>query len=128
MNPVILKWIRIIIAVVIGYSLMGLLITAVQEWIFHGVSYNKSSLPVLAVAGLGTFLSAVTGGWVAFRINAGKTQISNLIMSVLVIIETTWILLTFKAESPMWFDILAALSLILGIMLGCNLGFLMRLK
>jgi hypothetical protein len=126
MKPVIQKWIIILFGVVIGYGLMVLLITSVQEWIFHGVSYNKSSIAVLVIAGLGTFLSAVAGGWVAFRINSGKTRLSNMIMSVMVVIETTWILLTFKADSPLWFDILAALSLIIGIMLSCNLVYLRR--
>ncbi len=123
MQPGLRKWSFIILATIIGYALMGLLITSIQEWIFHGVSYNKSSLAVLAVAGLGTFLSAIAGGWVAFRINSGTTILSNIFMSVLVVIETTWILKTFKAESPLWFDILAAFSLIIGILLGCHLVY-----
>jgi hypothetical protein len=82
---------------------------------------------VLAIAGLGTFLSAIAGGWVAFRINSGKTILSNVFMSVMVVIETTWILKTFKAESPLWFDVLAALSLIIGILLGCHLVYLRKI-
>ena len=128
MNPVIRKWLVIIIATLIGYVLMGLLITSVQEWIFHGVSYNKSSNSVLIIAGAGTFLSAVLGGWVAFRINSKNTKISNVLMSMLVAIETVWLLKTYKADSPVWFDILAAFSLIIGIFLGCNLGFIKRIK
>lgn len=121
MNPVLKKWIIIIIASIIGYAFMGLLITAVQEWIFHGVSYHKSSLPVLLIAGAGTFLSAFAGGWLAFIINSKKTKISNFIMSVFVILETTWLFTTGRADGPLWFDLLAAMSLIAGILLGCNL-------
>ncbi len=127
MQPGLRKWSFIILATIIGYALMVLLITSIQEWIFHGVSYSKSSLSVLAIAGLGTFLSAVAGGWVAFRINSGKTILSNVFMSVMVVIETTWILKTFKAESPLWFDVLAALSLIIGILLGCHLVYLRKI-
>jgi hypothetical protein len=127
MHPAIRKWFIIILATVIGYGLMVLLITSVQEWIFNGVSYNKSSFAVLAIAGLGTFLSAVAGGWVAFRINSQKTRLSNIIMSALVVAETTWLLLTWKADNPVWFDVLASFSLIIGIMLSCNVSYLRRL-
>ncbi len=126
MNPAVKKWIVIILATIIGYALMGLLITAVQEWIFHGVSYHKSSLPVLLTAGAGTFFSAVAGGWLAFIINSKKTKISNMIMSVLVVLETTWLFTTGRADGPLWFDIAAALSLIAGILLGCNLSLFKR--
>lgn len=126
MNPVLKKWIIIIIASIIGYAFMGLLITAVQEWIFHGVSYHKSSLPVLLTAGAGTFLSAVTGGWLAYRINSQKTKISNIIMCLFVVLETTWLVNTGRADGPLWFDIAAALSLIAGILLGCNFSLLKK--
>ena len=127
MHPAIKKWIIIILATIVGYALMVILITSVQEWIFHGVSYNKSSLTVLAIAGLGTFLSAVVGGWVAFRMNSGKTRLSNIIMSALVVAETAWLLLTWKADNPVWFDVLASLSLIVGIMLSCNFHYFRKL-
>lgn len=126
MHPIFKKWLRIIIATLTGYAVMGLLITSVQEWIFHGVSYNKSSISVLILAGAGTFLSAVIGGWIAFRINSKNTKLSNILMSVLVVVETVWLLKTYKADSPVWFDVLAALSLIIGIFLGCSLDFIKK--
>lgn len=113
----------IIIATFIGYASMGLFITAVQEWIFNGVNYHKSSLTVLAIAGLGTFLSAVASGWIAFKINSARTRISNYIMCGLVIVETTWLINTHRADNPIWFEVLAATSLILGILVGCNLDY-----
>ena len=109
MNKNIKTGLIIILATILGYITMGFLITVVQEWIFGGVSYNKSSLIVLAVAGFGTFLSAIMGGWLAYFINSYSTKLSNMIMCGMVIVETTWILNTFKAESPIWFDVLAAL-------------------
>jgi hypothetical protein len=112
----------IMLAVISGYVSMGFLITVVQEWIFGGVSYNKSSLIVLAVAGFGTFLSAILGGWLAYFINSYSTKLSNMIMCGMVIVETTWILNTFKADSPIWFDVLAALSLIIGILIPTQLN------
>lgn len=122
MNKNIKTGLIIILATILGYITMGFLITVVQEWIFGGVSYNKSSLIVLAVAGFGTFLSAIMGGWLAYFINSYSTKLSNMIMCGMVIVETTWILNTFKAESPIWFDVLAALSLIIGILIPTQLN------
>lgn len=124
MNANLKTGLLIVIAAVAGYLAMVLLITIVQEWIFGGVSYNKSSLWVLALAGLGTFLSALIGGWVAFAINRYQTKISNIIMSIVVVVETSWLLTTWKADNPVWFDVLASGSLILGILLATKLHFL----
>jgi hypothetical protein len=117
------KGLVILLATLVGYITMGLLITVVQEWIFGGVSFNKSSFTVLTIAGTGTFLSAIIGGWLAFAFNSYTTKTSNIIMSVIVIVETTWILVTFKATSPLWFDVLAALSLIIGILIPTLFNF-----
>lgn len=73
-------------------------------------------------AGLGTFLLAILGGWLAYFINSYSTKLSNMIMCGIVIVETTWILNTFKADSPIWFDVLAALSLIIGILIPTQLN------
>ncbi len=118
----------IVIAALVSYALMGLFITAVQEWIFHGVNYHKSSFLVLAVAGLGTFLSAVAAGWIAYRINNYRNRFSNYIMCILVVCETTWLIVTKRADNPIWFDVLAALSLIVGILAGSYLGYLRKSK
>ena len=42
MNKNIKTGLIIILATILGYITMGFLITVVQEWIFGGVSYNKS--------------------------------------------------------------------------------------
>lgn len=121
MKTLIKKWSFVLLGVLVGYPLMGLLITIVQEWFFKGVGYYESSLAELVVAGTGTFLSAVAGGWVAFAINSFQSKISNYLMSLLVVAETTWLFSSGKAGGPLWFDVLAASSLIVGILLGCNL-------
>jgi len=73
-------------------------------------------------AGLGTFLLAILGGWLAYFIISYSTKLSNMIMCGIVIVETTWILNTFKADSPIWFNVLAALSLIIGILIPTQLN------
>lgn len=125
--PSLKKWGIILFATIIGYALMGFLITVVQEWIFKGVSYYESSFLELIIAGLGTFISAVIGGSVAFKINQNKTKMSNIIMSLLVVLETSWLFKTNKADGPLWFDVLAASSLIIGIVLACNIDIVKRI-
>jgi hypothetical protein len=56
---------RTAIAIVVGYAVMVILITLVQEAWFGGVDYYESSRDELAVAGFFTFLSAVAGGFFA---------------------------------------------------------------
>lgn len=111
-----------LLGALIGYPLMGFLITIVQEWIFGGVGYNKSSLGVLLLAGAGTFLSAVAGGSVAARIVSFKNLYPNLLMCALVTVETTWLVRSGRTHDPVWFDCLAAGSLIIGILLGGGLA------
>jgi len=57
-----LRVLRTVIAVVIGYAVMVILITLVQETWLGGVSYRESPRSVLAMAGFFTFLSAAIGG------------------------------------------------------------------
>jgi hypothetical protein len=99
---------------------MGLLITP------SGNGCSMTSIIInlfeLVIAGLGTFLSAIASGWIAYKINSSRTKSSNYIMCVLVVFETAWLITTKTADNPLWFDSLAALSLIAGIMIGCNLN------
>jgi hypothetical protein len=118
MNIVLKNGVLVLLGALIGYPLMGLLITVVQEWIFGGVGYHESSAVVLLVAGFGTFLSAVAGGWVAGRVVSFKNLYPNLLMCALVVLETTWLIRSGRTHGPLWFDFLAAGSLIAGILLG----------
>ncbi len=117
---------RSALAVVVGYAVMVVLITLVQEVLFGGVSFYRSSLSELAVAGLLTTLSAVAGGFVAAAL-AGRAPLGHgLAMSVLVAIEMTALLSTGKLEGPLWFDLAAAASLVVGILAGALAWSLLR--
>jgi len=115
-----------LLGAVIGYPLMGFLITVVQEWMLGGISYTHSTLPVLFIGGIGTFLSAVAGGWVAARVVSFKTLLPNIIMIVLAIAETTWLVRTGRTTDPLWFDVIAASSLFIGIYLGAKINVLWK--
>ena len=115
---------RSLAAIMVGYFLMVVLITLVQVSWFGWVSLQRSSLGVLLVAGGLTFVAAALGGFVAGVI-AGKNPLAHgLIMSGVVVAETTTLIVKNRVEGPLWFDLTAAGSLIVGIMLGAMLdGF-----
>ena len=117
---------RTVAGVVFGYWVLAMLITLAFERGLGGVSYSKSSLGVLVLAGFCGFASAVIGGAAAVWISGIRAWVPALIMSVLVVIETTWLLSTGRAEGPVWFDALGALSLIAGIQLGAAIASRLR--
>lgn len=121
-----LRGLRSVAAVLVGYVTMVVLITLVQESWFGGVSLQKSSPGVLVAAGAGTFLAAVIGGAVAGLIARAHPQLHALAMCVLVCVETTYLVLTGRVGGPLWFDMMAAASLVVGIMAGATLYALRR--
>jgi len=112
---------RSVLAVVIGYPLMGLRITLVQENWPGGVSYTHSSLWVLFLGGTFTFLSAVAAGWVAGWIAGHHPLLHALVMSAIVVGETAWLIATGRTVDPVWFDVCAGASLIVGLLVGASL-------
>ncbi|HEX5708147.1 MAG TPA: hypothetical protein VFX96_12670 [Pyrinomonadaceae bacterium] len=122
----ILRALRSVAAVMVGYVTMVVLITLVQETLFGGVSLQKSSPGVLVAAGAGTFLAAVVGGAVAGLIAPARPQLHALAMCVMVVIETSYLVATGRVGGPLWFDLMAAGSLVVGIILGASLVALRR--
>ncbi len=113
--------IRSLAAVVGGYFAMVVLITLVQETWLGGVSWQRSSPGVLLAAGTFTFLAAVVGGFVA-AVVAGRSPLTHgLLMCAVATIETTVLISTGRVEGPVWFDLAAAGSLMVGILLGTQL-------
>jgi hypothetical protein len=111
---------RIIAAVVVAHPAMAVGITLVQETWFGGVGFHESSKPELAIAGLLTFLCAAAAGAIAAAIAGSRGRVAATIMSVLIIAESTWLITSGRASGPLWFDVLAASSLIVGILGGAE--------
>lgn len=109
---------RTVAGIIFGYWLLAMLITLVFERGLGGVSFSKSSFVVLIVAAVCGVLSAVIGGAAAVWISGIRPWVPASIMSALVVIETTWLLSTGRAQGPLWYDALGALSLIVGIQVG----------
>lgn len=113
-------------AIVLGEATMVVLITLVQESLFGGVSFTKSGGGVLLVSGALTFLAAVLGGFVAGWIARGFPMLPAIILAAEIPIETTYLILGGKTFDPVWFDILAAGSLVVGLLLGAYVHVMLR--
>ena len=112
---------RTVAGVVCGYALMVVLITLVQEAWFGGVGWDKTPFGILAIAGFFTCIAAAIGAAIATAIARPAGRVAATIMSCLVVIETTVLVVTGKVAGPLWFDLVAAASLIVAILLGAEL-------
>lgn len=116
-----MRVLRTVLGVVIGYALMVVLITLVQEVWFGGVGFHDSSLLELALAGVLTFVCAMAGGATATIVAGTSARNPGFAMSIIVVIETTALVITGRLGGPLWFDLAASASLIVGILLGAEL-------
>lgn len=106
------------LALIAGYTTMILLIFVVQEVIFGGVTYQTTPKPQLLVAGILTTASAFAGGLVAAWIFGKPFYPPALAMCALVVAESTYMISAGRMPGPLWFDVLAASGLLVGILLG----------
>lgn len=112
---------RIVAGVVLGYAVMVVLITLVQESWFGGVGWTKSTFGVLAAAGFLTCVAAGIGAVIATAIARPTGRLAATVMSCIVVVETAVLFATGKLAGPVWFDVAAAASLLVAIMLGAEL-------
>ena len=108
----------VILAIVLGEISLVLLTTIAQEVLYDGISFATSSNNDIMFGGLATFLAAVIAGIVAAAITKASTRVPPSIISILVLAEMTYLMISGKLTNPIWFDVLSGLSLILGIWLG----------
>ncbi len=109
---------RFLLAVVAGYGTMFLFIVLVQEGMFGGVSYYRTAVLQLLVAGILTTASTAAGGAVAAWVFGGPFFPPALAICALVVLESTYMILAGRLEGPVWFDVTAAGSLLIGILVG----------
>ena len=108
----------VILAIVLGEISLVLLTTIAQEVLYDGISFATSSNNDIIFGGLATFLAAIIAGIVAAAITKANTRVPPSIISILVLAEMTYLMISGKLTNPIWFDVLSGLSLILGIWLG----------
>ena len=114
-----MKVLRTAAGFVCGYAIMVVLITLVQETWFGGVGFGTTPPVTLGLAG---FFTCVVGGIGAAAATAigGTGRIPALLMSGLVVVETTVLIITGRVAGPLWFDIASAGSLIVAILIGAE--------
>lgn len=106
------------LGVVVGYAMMVVLITLVQEVWFGGVGWNETPFGPLAVAGLFTCVAGAIGAIVACAIARLAGRLAAVVMAILTVVETTVLLLGGTLSGPLWFDVASEASLAAAILIG----------
>jgi hypothetical protein len=81
---------------------------------------------VLLTAGLLTSIAGGIGAIAASVIARPMGRVAAMIMACAVVIETTALTLTGRLSGPLWFDLVAAGTLIASILLGAELWLRVR--
>lgn len=104
-----------------GYAVMIGLIIVVQELIFGGVTYAATPTAELLLAGVLTAAAGAVGSAAAAWLFGAPYYPPSVAIGALVIAETTGMILADRLPGPVWFDVLAAVGLLTGIVLGAIL-------
>ncbi len=111
------KILKVLLAIFVGELILILATTFAQEVLFDGISL-ASPWPTLIAGGLATFLAAVLAGYAARFIIKEPIKIVAIVISLLIVIETSYLISGNKTADPVWFDSLAGISLVLGVWIG----------
>lgn len=117
-HRLIVSFSRSALAIIVGYIVLVLASTFVQETLFGGISYLHSPRSNLVLAGLLTPLSAVLAGVVTAAIAGRKFLWHVAPLCVWTVIETTLLYRTHRVDGPLWFEGGAGLALIVGAIAG----------
>jgi len=109
---------RAVIAILAGEAFLVLGTTVAQEVLVDGVSWNDSSRGDLLIGGVGSIVAAILSGMLAHLIIKRHNLIPLIVLSVFVVAETTWLILTGRTTDPDWFTMAAGAGLIAGFWIG----------
>lgn len=112
------KSLIIILAAVLGEITLILGTTLAQEELFDGIDYYTSPMSDIVFGGLATFIAAVLAGIVAAMAVKAVSRIPHLIISLIIVLETTYLMASGSLNGPVWFDMLGSASLIMGVWAG----------
>jgi hypothetical protein len=111
------KILRITLSIIIGEVALVLATTLAQEVLFDGIGLSSPPSELL-FGGVATFVAAIIAGIAArFSLNQ-QSFIIPISMSILIATEMTYLILANRTNDPVWFDILAGSSLIIGVWIG----------
>ena len=109
---------RIFLAVIAGEAALVLLTTIAQEVLFNGIDYYTSGRSDMILGGLATLLAAVIAGAIAAIIPEDRIHIPPLVISMIILLEVSYLYTAGILTGPLWFDVLSGLSLVAGIWMG----------
>ncbi len=109
---------RVLLAIIAGEAALVLLTSVAQEVLFNGIDFYTSGRLDIILGGLATILAAVMAGAIAAVIPEDRNHIPPLVISVIILLETSYLISTGILPGPFWFDVLSGLSLVAGIWLG----------
>lgn len=112
---------RVLLALVVAEICLVLIITFFQNVLFDGVTWTYSPWSHLLIGGMGTVFAAVVAGYIGVYIVRFRNYFPAIIMTVLFALETSWIIRTNQTPDPAWFDISAAVGLVVGLWFGAML-------
>jgi hypothetical protein len=105
-------------AVLVGYVVLALASTLVQEVWLGGVSYHRSSTRVLVLAGIFTPVCGLLAGWVVAKIGQRAATRAALILALLIALETAYLFVTGRVDGPLSFEAGAGAALAAAVLLG----------
>jgi len=109
---------RTVVGIIVGEFSLVILTTIAQEVLVDGVDWQTSSQIDLAIGGVATGLAGVLTGIIASCIGGKNNPWPVRIISVLVAVETTYLIVSGKSGSTLWFSIVSAVALIVSIWIG----------
>lgn len=107
---------------VVGYAVLALLSTLVQEVWLGGLSYWRSSVSDLWLGGIFTTLSGAVAGFVVALIARRMTPIATTALCMGIAVETTYLFVRRIVDGPLWFEAAAGAALIVAVLLGTTFG------
>lgn len=116
-----MKILMSVAAIIIGYAVMVGGAWLGQESVFPGTEYGSPILELLTV-GILTSILAGTGGAITAILAPSRPYLHLLPMAVLITIETISLYVTGRARGPLWFELIAGASLIVGAVIGAWAG------
>ena len=112
---------RVAVGVLLGYALMVLVSTLVQEVWLGGVGWYKSPPGDLIVTRIFTCIAAAVGAVIATVIARRGDLLAAVILSFLAAIEMTYLIVTGKVPGPVWYWVATGVSLIVAYLVGAGL-------
>ncbi|WP_411030542.1 hypothetical protein [Spongiimicrobium sp. 3-5] len=109
---------RTILGVLLGELTLIVLTTVAQEVVVDGVHVATSSVSELAIGGIATLIAGLISGLLATLIGGNHNKWPVLVISLFIVIETTYLLWAGLAGNPLWFAVPSALALIASVWAG----------